>query len=45
MNRFVETRLVPVMQRLNVPPPTVDVYPLHNMNVYPTADKYRLSPR
>ena len=42
MKQFVESRLVPVMQKLKIPPPAVDVYPLHNMNVYPVADPYRL---
>ena len=42
MKQFVESRLVPAMQKLKIPPPAVDVYPLHNMNVYPAADRYRL---
>jgi hypothetical protein len=42
MNQFVTSRLVPTMKKLNIPPPAVEVYPLHNMNVYPAADRYRL---
>lgn len=41
MDQFVKSRLVPAMQKLQVPPPQVEVYPLHNMNVYPAADRYR----
>jgi hypothetical protein len=43
MNQFVNSRLVPAMKKLNIPPPAVEVYPLHNMNVYAAADRYRLS--
>lgn len=42
MNEFVNTRLMPAMKKLNVPAPAVEVYPLHNMNVYPAADKYKV---
>jgi hypothetical protein len=42
MNDFVNTRLMPAMKKLNVPAPAVEVHPLHNMNVYPAADKYKV---
>jgi hypothetical protein len=42
MTEFVESRLLPAMKKLNIPAPTVEVFPLHNMNVYPSADKFRL---
>ena len=42
MNQFVATRLQPAMKKLQIPPPAVEVFPLHNMNLYPAADGYRL---
>jgi len=42
MNGFVNMRLIPAMQKLGVPPPSVEVYPAHNTNVYPSAERFRL---
>ena len=42
MNEFVSSRLMPAMKKLNIPAPSVEVFPLHNMNVYAAADGYRL---
>ncbi len=42
MADFVNTRLIPAMQKLHCPPPSVDVYPAHNTNVYPSAERFRL---
>lgn len=41
MQTFVNSRLMPAMKKLNIPAPAVQVFPLHNMNVYPAADRYR----
>ena len=42
MNEFVNGRLIPTMKRLNIPPPRVEVYPVYNVNAYPTINKYSL---
>ncbi len=42
MNDFVNTRLMPAMKKLGVPAPSVAVFPLHNLNVYPAATRYLL---
>ena len=42
MNEFVGARLVPAFQRLGIPMPTVSVFPMHNLNVYPDATRYLL---
>jgi hypothetical protein len=42
MNAFVTNRLMPAMQKLNIPPPSVEVYPAYNVNVYPNAMQYLL---
>ena len=42
MMQFVNSRLAPAMQKLKIPQPAVEVYPLSNMNVYPAADPHRL---
>lgn len=41
MGKFVETRLAPAMQKLRIPQPKVEVYPLHNATVYPAIDRLR----
>lgn len=43
MKQFVDSRLAPAMKKLNIPPPAVEVFQLHNMNVYPAADHYRVT--
>ena len=42
MNQFVNSRLMPAMKKLNIPPPTVEVFPAYNVNAYPAIDKYKL---
>ena len=42
MNEFVNSRLVPAMKKLGIPPPAVSVFPVHNVNVYPAAKKFLL---
>lgn len=42
LDAFVGSRLMPAFQKLGFTPPTVEVHPTHNINVYSTADKYRL---
>lgn len=42
MNAFVEARLAPAMQKLQIAPPEVSVYPVHNLNAYRSIEKYRI---
>ena len=42
LNTFVQTRLMPAMQKLGVAPPTVSVYPLHNLNITKAGEQYRI---
>jgi hypothetical protein len=40
MNAFVEQHLAPAMQKLQISPPNVEVYPTHNINAYKSIEKY-----
>jgi hypothetical protein len=42
LNNFVNTRLMPAMQKLHIPPPSVEVFPVHNINVYAVTEQYIL---
>lgn len=42
-DEFVNTRLMPAMQKLNYPPPQVDVYPVHNVNAFASIQPHILS--
>ena len=42
MNEFLQNRLMPAMQKLNVPPPKVEIYPAHNVNAYSTIGQYKV---
>lgn len=42
MGAFVEQRLAPAMQKLQITPPDVAVYPVHNINAYHTIEKHRI---
>lgn len=42
LNNFVETRLMPVMQKHKMPPPKMEMYQVHNVNAYPEINKYML---
>ncbi len=41
-NNFIRTRITPVMEKINAPNLKVDVYPIHNVNAFPSIDKYRV---
>lgn len=43
LDAFVATKLGPTMQKLNISPPDVQVYPLHNINAYPAVDQFKVS--
>lgn len=42
LDEFVGKRLLPAMQKLNVPPPKVEVFQAHNINAYAGVDRYKL---
>src|SRR5438105_4879755 len=42
LNAFVSSRLMPAMQKLGIPAPAVEVYPLHNANAYEAIMRYVL---
>jgi len=43
MNAFVEQRLMPAFQKLNLSPPNVEVYPTHNVNVHSSVSEYQVA--
>ena len=40
LDHFVNTRLAPAMQRLNIPLPDVTVYPVHNIDAYSGVQQF-----
>ena len=42
-NNFVQTRLTPVLQRMNIPAPAAEIFQIHNINVFPAAERYRVA--
>ena len=42
MNAFVQSRLMPAIQKLGIPPPQVEVYRAHNINAYPSVEGYKI---
>ena len=42
MGEFVEQRLAPAMQKLNITPPNVSVYPTYNINAYQAIEKHKI---
>ena len=42
MQAFVGTRLIPGLQKLGIPMPEVELFPAHNVNVYPAATRHML---
>ena len=42
MNAFVEQRLIPAFKKLEIAPPDVSVYPVHNLNAYESIEKYKI---
>jgi hypothetical protein len=42
LNNFVSNRLIPVMQKHDIPiPPKPEISQIHNINAYTGIDKYR----
>jgi len=42
LNKFINERLMPVMQQAKVPPPQMEVFQIHNVNAFAGIDKYRI---
>jgi hypothetical protein len=42
-NNFIDTRLMPVLQRLNVPRPDAEIFEVYNTNIFATAERYRVA--
>ena len=34
------SRLMPVMRKIGIPPPQPEIYPVHNLNVFATTDRW-----
>ena len=42
LQAFVDTRLLPAMQKLGISPPTASVYPAININAFPAIEEFVL---
>ncbi len=43
LNNFVSNRLIPAMQKHNIPiPPEPEIFQIHNINAYAGIEKYRV---
>jgi hypothetical protein len=42
LNNYVNSRLKPVMERINAPMPKGEIIPIHNVNAYSDIDTYRV---
>jgi hypothetical protein len=42
LDEFLNKRLLPAMKKLKVPAPQVEIFPVHDMNVYSGADQYKV---
>ncbi len=42
MGAYVEQRIAPTMQKLQISPPDVAVYPVHNINAYEAIEAYKV---
>lgn len=41
-NNFLNTRLMPFMQKAKVPPLRTEIFPIHNINALPGLDSYKV---
>ena len=44
LDAFVQQRLAPKMQAHQIAPPSVEVYPVHNLNAYGAIERFILRP-
>jgi hypothetical protein len=42
LNKFVNERLIPVMQQSKVPVPQMEIFQIHNVNAFSGIEKYRI---
>jgi hypothetical protein len=42
LNNFVSSRLMPVMQKGQVPAPRVEIFQINDVSAYPDIDKYKV---
>ena len=41
-NNFIKKRIAPAMEKINAPNLKVDVYPIHNVNAFPSIEKFKV---
>jgi hypothetical protein len=41
-NNFLNTRLLPFMQKAKAPPLRTEIFPIHNINALPRLDSYKV---
>lgn len=42
LNNYVNSRIKPVMERINAPMPKGEIIPIHNVNAFQGVDTYRV---
>jgi hypothetical protein len=42
LNNFINSRIKPVMERINAPMPRGEIIPIHNVNAFQGVDTYRV---
>lgn len=42
LDDFLGKRLIPALQKLMIPSPQLEIFELHNLNVYTGADKFKI---
>ena len=42
MQAFVDQRLMPGLKKLDIAPPDVALYPIHNLNAYPAIEQHSI---
>jgi hypothetical protein len=42
LNNFINSRIKPVMERINAPMPKGEIIPIHNVNAFQGVDTYRV---
>jgi hypothetical protein len=41
-NNFISSRLMPALQKRNIPRPQSEIHQIHNINVFPALERYRV---
>jgi hypothetical protein len=42
LNNFINYRLLPVMQKINMPMPEGEIFQINDVSAFPTIDKYKV---